>query len=336
MASFDRYQKRLRASAKNVREVRKQSAIDINDRAFEYADGYQVGYIMDRIIPDNGLTEWDNYDFLIKHTLTETEKKVIARPETEIATGSYIKYAIKSKKRDITGEYVYSERDVIMIIRGRILDDTTMPSYKAYVCGDKLRLKGCPYEFPVYGFNSTYSSKGMIDSDQVNTIDSRNKIYVQKNKYTIKLYENHKNYRIVLGTEETKYYYFITEMDDISYPGMFVISLKTDERHPNDDGFYAHNERKIDFGSVVTETSKVASSPEIICNSYFKVGVESEINCNKDVQSWNMNTEYFSVVSTESKRVKVIPVKAGLVELKITDVDGKETTKNVMIKAGDS
>jgi hypothetical protein len=182
-----------------------------------------------------------------------------------------------------------------------------------------LRIKGFPEEgFPCYGFNSSYSSKGMIDSDVVYTLDSRNKIYVQKNKYTVKLFEKHRGYRIILGDEETKYNYFITEMDDISYPGMFIISLKIDERHPNDDGFYAYNKEEIKFDNT---------DAGIIINStlpYCRVGQKTILSSNKPV-TWFVNDNQ---VATDINYYELIPAQTG--DVTITATDGTNSASYIV------
>ena len=321
---FERYKKRLGGNAQTVTEARKKQIMTTNLLSFEYSNSYKKGHMMDRNIPDNNEIAWKDYDFQIKHTLTETEKKIIAKPGTDIEVGSYISYPVNG------------ERDVTVIIRGRILDDEIMPSYRAFVCQDRLRLKGCPYEFPVYGFNSTYSSKGLIDSDQLFTLDSRNKIYVQKNKYTIRLFEHHRNYRIILGDEDTKYRYFITEMDDISYPGMFIISLKIDEKHPNDDGFYAYNKDEIDFSDLngVNESTPDEELPLTIeCDNYYKVGDTIEIKCNKKIIVCEVND--YKMVTLSKKDDKTYTAtceKPGILTIKVQDVNGNSVYKNVIIK----
>ena len=219
MATIEQYRRRLQTSNRGVKEKRRKEA-DLNNRlAWELADGHQDALVLTRNEVDENKDQWYEMDVLVRHALTGQEKKIITKPYTELPIGSYVRY-----------------NDITCIIRENLLDpQDVMPSYKAYVCTTELRLKGCPFTFPVYAFNSSYSSKGLIDLDKVMGIDSRNKLYIQKNKYTVRLYEHHRNYRIIIGDEETKYYYFITEMDDISYPGMFVISLKIDEKHPNNN-----------------------------------------------------------------------------------------------------
>lgn len=320
---LERYKKRLAGNATSVSEARKNQIMQTNNIAFEYSVSYKKGKIMDKTIPDNNLFEWNDYDFQIKHALTETEKKVIARPGTDITIGSYITY--KSN----------GDRDVTMIIGGRLLDDEIMPSYQAYVCQDKLRLKGCPYEFPVYGFNSTYSSKGIVDSDQLYTVDSRNKIYVQRNKFTIRLFEYHRRYRIILGNKETLYRYFITEMDDISYPGMFIISLKIDEKHPNDTEFYAYNEEEIDFSDLLATTDSTPAEDvpmTIECANYYKVGDFIKLKSNKAIAKYSINSSEISVTEENCLQVEVPCEQAGLLVIKVYDIHGNVAVKNVIIK----
>ena len=306
-SSYERYILRMKTANSGIVEERKKQAKQQIIAAFETADGYQLG---ECLVRDDG-DGWDKYDFLLKHTLTGQEKKVVLRPDADLPIGTYLRYKVHEDREPVT-----------LILRERILDDSLMPSYKAYICQDTLRIKGFPEEgFPCYGFNSSYSSKGMIDNDVIYTLDSRNKIYVQKNKYTVKLFEKHRGYRIILGDEETKYNYFITEMDDISYPGMFIISLKIDEKHPNDDGFYAYNEEEIEFNNA---------DADIIINStlpYCRVGQKTILSSNKPV-TWFVDGNQ---VATDINYYELIPTHTG--DVTITATSGtKSATYIVKVK----
>lgn len=327
MASpFERYQKKLRQGNEAISKSRSNQAKGAILRAFTSADGYKEGSISERTMIDKDGDQWKDYDFLLKHSLTGQEKKVVVRPDTSLKIGSYVTY--KSASGD----------NSTLIIREALLDDSTMPSYKAFVCQDTLKLKGCPYVFPIYGFNSTYSTKGMVDSNQVYIVDSRNKIYVQKNKYTIALYKNHKNYRILLGDEETQYCYFITEMDDISYPGMFIISLKIDEHHPN-DGEYAYNKNEIDFSGLIPPQDNGQGGdtevglPELSCETYQKLNTKFEVICNKKIKSYELpqGVEFVSL-SSDKHTLVLNPTEKGIKTIKIVDVDNNNVTKKIVIK----
>ena len=319
---FERYKKRLghAYNKTGTNDHRKAQAIVNMQLSFSSADGYFKGYKKTK-----NDTDWQEYDFLMKHTLVGQEKKIITRPMEELPIGTYIKYQ----------PHIHSDREVVMIIRECLLDDDLMPSYKAYICQDVLRLEGCPVELPVYGFNSTYSSKGLVDVDKAYSLDSRNKIYVQRNEYTIQLFRHHRNYRIVLGSEETKYTYFITEMDDISYPGMFVISLKIDERHPNDNELYAYNETKIQFTVPNNNNINKENKPlEIECDDYYYVGDQMTIIGNNELT--NIDVSDFGLVSEVKKQDDNTYVleckKPGLLTITIEDKYKNKIEKNIIIK----
>ena len=319
---FERYKKRLghAYNKTGTNDHRKAQAIVNMQLSFSSADGYFKGYKKTK-----NDTDWQEYDFLMKHTLVGQEKKIITRPMEELPIGTYIKYQ----------PHIHSDREVVMIIRECLLDDDLMPSYKAYICQDVLRLEGCPVELPVYGFNSTYSSKGLVDVDKAYSLDSRNKIYVQRNEYTIQLFRHHRNYRIVLGSEETKYTYFITEMDDISYPGMFVISLKIDERHPNDNELYAYNETKIQFTVPNNNNINKENKPlQIECDDYYYVGDQMTIIVNNELT--NIDVSDFGLVSEVKKQDDNTYVldckKPGLLTITIEDKYKNKIEKNIIIK----
>ena len=319
---FERYKKRLAGSYNKTEtnDHRKAQAIMQIQLSFTSADGYFKGYKKGK-----NDTEWQDYDFLIKHTLVGQEKKIITRPMEELSAGTYIKY----KPR------IHSDREIIMIVRECLLDDDLMPSYKAYVCQDVLRLEGCPVEFPVYGFNSTYSSKGLIDVDKAYSLDSRNKIYVQRNEYTIQLFKHHRNYRIVLGSDETKYTYFITEMDDISYPGMFIISLKIDERHPNDNDLYAYNETKIQFTTSNDGNINIDGKPlEIECDDYYFVGDQMIIIGSNELTGIDISdSSLVSEIEKQDDNTYVLECKnPGLLTITVEDKYKNKIEKNIIIK----
>ena len=318
MPTIENYKRRLRTSNRAVKEQRRKAADLNNELAWELADGHQDATVLTRNEVDNNTDEWYEMDILVRHALTGQEKKIITKPYVTLPIGSYVRY-----------------NDVTCIIRENLLDPKdVMPSYKAFICTTELHLKGCPFVFPVYAFNSSYSSKGLVDYDKLMGLDSRNKLYIQKNKYTVRLYQHHRNYRIAVGDNETQYYYFITEMDDISYPGMFVISLKIDEKHPNDEGFYAFNERVIDFSDLylTEDDEEPINLPIIHCQSYYEVNEEFTVECNNAIQNVYFEFPWMQVVLKNEKTCVVKATETGLNKITIVDINGNEVSKNIMIK----
>ena len=318
MPTIENYKRRLRTSNRAVKEKRRRAADLNNELAWELADGHQDATVLTRKEVDNNTDEWYEMDILVRHALTGQEKKIITKPYVALPIGSYVRY-----------------NDVTCIIRENLLDpQDVMPSYKAFICTTELRLKGCPFSFPVYAFNSSYSSKGLVDYDKLMGLDSRNKLYIQKNKYTVRLYQHHRNYRIAVGDNETQYYYFITEMDDISYPGMFVISLKIDEKHPNDEGFYAFNEHTIDFSDLylTQDDEEPINLPIIHCQSYYEVNEEFIVECNNVIQNVYFEFPWMQVVLKNEKTCVIKATETGLNKITIVDINGNEVSKNIMIK----
>ena len=322
MPTLEQYKRRLQNKNKAVKEQRRKAADLNNELAWELADGHQEAQVLTRKEIDNNTDEWYDMEVLVRHALTGQEKKIITKPGVELPIGSYVQYS-----------------DITCIIRENLLDpQDVMPSYKAYVCTTELHLKGCPFVFPVYAFNSSYSSKGIVDYDKVLGVDSRNKIYLQKNKFTVRLFQHHKNYRIAVGDEETQYYYFITEMDDISYPGMFVVSLKIDELHPNDDGFYAYNEENIDFSDLIEikdnpETPQVTPQPIIYCSNYLIVGQTYSIECNNPIKLVEIsNYDMVSLREEQDGTYNITAKIPGILTIIVHDIYNNVTTKDIIIK----
>ena len=317
MPTLDQYKRRLQNKNEAIKKQRRKAADLNNELAWELADGHQDAQVLTRMEIDNNIDEWYNMDILVRHALTGQEKKIITKPNVSLPIGSYVRY-----------------NDVTCIIRENLLDpQDVMPSYKAYICTTELRLKGCPFTFPVYAFNSSYSSKGLVDYDKFMGLDSRNKLYIQKNKYTVRLYEHHRNYRIVIGDEETQYYYFITEMDDISYPNMFVISLKVDEKHSNDTKEYAFNEYDIDFSDLYNDKGIDVKAPIIYCESYYNVNDEFVIRCSNIITNIEFNNLCLSLKSIEENGDYVIVAnETGLCQVTVTDAYGATVSKNIVIK----
>ena len=317
MPTLDQYKRRLQNKNEAIKKQRRKAADLNNELAWELADGHQDAQVLTRMEIDNNIDEWYNMDILVRHALTGQEKKIITKPYVTLPIGSYVRY-----------------NDVTCIIRENLLDpQDVMPSYKAYICTTELCLKGCPFTFPVYAFNSSYSSKGLVDYDKFMGLDSRNKLYIQKNKYTVRLYEHHRNYRIVIGDEETQYYYFITEMDDISYPNMFVISLKVDEKHSNDTKEYAFNEYDIDFSDLCNDKGIDVKAPIIYCESYYNVNDEFVIRCSNIITNIEFNNLCLSLKSIEENGDYVIVAnETGLCQVTVTDAYGATVSKNIVIK----
>ena len=321
---FQRYQRSLVGNPQVIAKARREQNDLVNSIAFPLADGYKLAKLQSRDHYDKNVEAWEDFEILVKHALSETEKKIVTRPHVDLALGTYLKYD-----------------DVTVLVKGRTLGkEEVMPTYKAYVCNHMLKLKGCPYEFPISSSNTSYSAKGVLDADLVQLIDSRNRFYIQRNKYTVRLFENHKNYRIALGDDEVKYYYTISNMDDTSTPGVFTVTLVVDER-THLDGEYAFNEKEIDYSDlndIREEDGEVIEAkplPILTCNTYQYLNKPFSLVSNIPIKNYVMSEGLELLqVSDDQLEFLIQPIATGIQKVTIHDHHSQEVSKNIMVKEG--
>ena len=267
-------------------------------------------------------------DIVISTNTNGYERLISCRPDTLLKAGTYIYYEEMGIKK-------------IAIIR-ELLKSEPIPTYKAFECSQTLTIKNCPYPFPCFSYNSTYSSKGLIDTDRNYILDSRNKLYIQKNEFSCRLWEQYHGYRIILGDDDGTVVFKITEMDDFSYKGMFIVSLKVEQRHHLDgveNKLWAYNEKEIDFsdlGNSEEEGVEVIKPLEIMSELYYRVGDTFEMIATKPVNEWNYDLSFFSTLEIEDEyTLKGKLAKTGKLIIKAIDADNQEATKTIIIKERD-
>lgn len=329
MASpYQRYLKTLNSNLNPsaTAQARRRQQDAVNAIAFPLADGYKLAKKQTRQDYDKNTEKWEDFEILVKHALSATEKKIATHPYVELNVGTYLKYD-----------------DVTILVSGRTLgNQEVMPTYKAYVCNHMLKLKGCPFEFPISSSNTSYSAKGKVDADLMNLIDNRNKFYIQRNKYTVRLFQSHKNYRIALGDEEVTYYYTITNMDDTSTPGMFAITLTEDEK-THLDGEYAYNEVEIDYsdlidGSYVENTGEVVDGkpiPILTCDTYQIKDKPFAVISNVSIVKHEVSNGIDVLdLSQDQLQLGLKATTVGVHKVTVEDQYGQKTSVNIIVKGG--
>ena len=311
----------------SARQIRLQQAKDNYDRNFKDIMGYlQAEYLDADMVNNSELAK--PLDIVISTNTNGYERLISCRPDTLLKTGTYIYYEEMGIKK-------------IAIIR-ELLKSEPIPTYKAFECSQTLTIKNCPYPFPCFSYNSTYSSKGLIDTDRNYILDSRNKLYIQKNEFSCRLWEQYHGYRIILGDDDGTVVFKITEMDDFSYKGMFIVSLKVEQRHHLDgveNKLWAYNEKEIDFsdlGNSEEEGVEVIKPLEIMSEMYYRVGDTFEMIATKPVNEWNYDLSFFSSLEIEDEyTLKGKLAKTGKLIIKAIDADNQEATKTIIIKERD-
>ena len=311
----------------SARQIRLQQAKDNYDRNFKDIMGYlQAEYLDADMVNNSELAK--PLDIVISTNTNGYERLISCRPDTLLKAGTYIYYEEMGIKK-------------IAIIR-ELLKSEPIPTYKAFECSQTLTIKNCPYPFPCFSYNSTYSSKGLIDTDRNYILDSRNKLYIQKNEFSCRLWEQYHGYRIILGDDDGTVVFKITEMDDFSYKGMFIVSLKVEQRHHLDgveNKLWAYNEKEIDFsdlGNSEEEGVEVIKPLEIMSEMYYRVGDTFEMIATKPVNEWNYDLSFFSSLEIEDEyTLKGKLAKTGKLIIKAIDADNQEATKTIIIKERD-
>ena len=324
----DRYRQRMsKGTDGSARSIRMKQAKDTYNRNFKDIIGYLQATYLDADMINNNESAKD-LDIVISTNTNGYERVISCRPDTLLKTGTYIYYEeMGIKKTAIVRELLKAE---------------PIPTYKAFECSQTLTIKNCPYPFPCFSYNSTYSSKGLIDTDRNYILDSRNKLYIQKNEFSCRLWENYHGYRIILGDDDGTVVFKITEMDDFSYKGMFIVSLKVEQRHHLDgveNKLWAYNEKEIDFSDLVNreeEGVEVVKPLEIISEMYYRVGDTFEMIATKLINEWNYDISFFSTLEIEDEyTLKGELAKTGKLIIKAIDADNQEATKTIIIKERD-
>ena len=324
----DGYRQRVsRGTDGSARSIRMKQAKDTYNRNFKDILGYLQATYLDADMINNNESAKD-LDIVISTNTNGYERVISCRPDTLLKAGTYIYYEEMGVKKTA-------------IIR-ELLKSEPIPTYKAFECSQTLTIKNCPYPFPCFSYNSTYSSKGLIDTDRNYILDSRNKLYIQKNEFSCRLWEQYHGYRIILGDDDGTVVFKITEMDDFSYKGMFIVSLKVEQRHHLDgveNKLWAYNEKEIDFsdlGGSEEEGVEVIKPLEIMSELYYRVGDTFEMIATKPVNEWNYDLSFFSTLEIEDEyTLKGKLAKTGKLIIKAIDADNQEATKTIIIKERD-
>lgn len=328
MSYIEKYKARMAKQGDGSnRSLRNRQAKDTYNRHFKDSIGYREATVWNRESVEKGWINEVSLDVIVETNTNGYEKMVSCRPDTKLIVGSYISFK----------EFENDSEPKTYIVRELIKPDP-IPTYRVFECSQKLCVEGCPIEFPCFSYNSTYSSKGLIDTDRNYMLDSRNKLYVQKNKYSCRLWEHYHGYRIRMGDEDGWVTFKITEMDDFSYKGMFIVSLKVEQRHHLDgveNKLWAYNEKEIDFSDLnYVIDNQVAVKPlEIMSEMYYKVGDTFEMIATKPVNKWEFDESFFEEIELQtSDTLKGKLAKSGIMTIEATDTQSQKAIKTVIVK----
>lgn len=234
-------------------------------------------------------------DVVVKSATSELEKKMMFRPDTKIGAGAYISYANKT--------YILRELDI----------DQITPKGLAFYCNRYISFNGGKESLPCYTNSTTYGSKGILDQEKFYELDSKTKVYIQKNSLSDTLYVGQ---RIMF---DKKYVYKITEVDDLVYDGMYIIVCQRDEVLPMDDfdNNIAYNKNSV------PEEEQEEESCLITGNDTIRIGTTQTYFINTNGGSWVLDDESLVSYIEEDNQIEITALSFGWINLSYVNTDGE-------------
>lgn len=194
MGYLDRYRKRAALHGTTYREVMMNQEVEVFERDFTDILGWRMAQ----------LNEQENMDVVIQSTTNNLTKSALLRPSDleRVGSGSYLTFD-----------------DETWIIRS-INKSRLSPVAELYLCNQLINFPHAEKGVPCYANSTSFGTKGLTDTDKFYELDSKTRIYIQRNELTETLTLG---YRFMLSH---RYVYQITEIDDMVYPGMYIVTCK--------------------------------------------------------------------------------------------------------------
>lgn len=293
MSYLEIYKKRMSGTKTQAHDKRHETAKHIANRNFTLTEGYFPATLKERE------SEAVEIDVAVRSGTSELQKYIFFRPDTRVKTGSYISYNDKT--------YIVREVNI----------DVNTPKGDCYYCNQAISFKGLDEDIPCYSNSTTYGSKGILDQNKFYELDSKTKVYIQRNKHTETLRIGQ---RIMFANE---YVYKITEIDDLVFKGMYTIVCQRDEILPMDDF-----ENNIAYNEFQTEVDKPETpSPDnvdITGETKIKIGNEYTYTLTQAVEGcqWLIDDESIAtIVSASDDSVTIAGAVTGWITLSATQGD---------------
>lgn len=236
MSYLELYKKRMNTSTDSVLDSRVNTITNAFDRNFAKSYGYKKGEKIEVIGQDTV-----PIDFIVHSGNSVLEQDITFRPNTTVKVGSYVTYD-----------------DRAYIVREVNYNDVA-PNAHCFYCNQSINLKNIPHKILCYTNSTTYGSKGILDQQKFYELDSKTKIYMQRNEYTETIRIGQ---RVMF---DNQYVYKITEKDDLVYKGMYIMVAQKDEILPMDDfeNNIAWNEHETDDTVVEEKTYVIEGSEKV-------------------------------------------------------------------------
>lgn len=306
MSYLKLYRKKLNRDGNNIREKRLNDSKNALDRNFVAMNGYRECTLLEHMNFTTETRESVPFEIVVKSETDELKKTFLLRPNTTVSNGSYISFEGRT--------YIIKETNI----------DPILPTSSAYLCNREIKLHKDDDPIPCYTNSTTYGSKGILDQEKFYELDSKTKIFIQRNEVTENMYIGQ---RVMFGS---RYVYKITEMDDLVYPQMFICVAQRDENVPMDDF-----ENNVAWNSYEKPTPPNTEDDDTIVEitgvNKIKLGETFTYESNLDVE-WSVDDPTIATITHfTNNTVELMGIKRGWVTLKATTVDEVVSELNIMI-----
>lgn len=306
MSYLKLYRKKLNRDGNNIREKRLNDSKNALDRNFVAMNGYRECTLLEHMNFTTETRESVPFEIVVKSETDELKKTFLLRPNITVSNGSYISFEGRT--------YIIKETNI----------DPILPTSSAYLCNREIKLHKDDDPIPCYTNSTTYGSKGILDQEKFYELDSKTKIFIQRNEVTENMYIGQ---RIMFGS---RYVYKITEMDDLVYPQMFICVAQRDENVPMDDF-----ENNVAWNPYEKPTTPNTEDEDIVVEitgvNKIKLGETFTYESNLDVE-WDIDDPTIATITHfTNNTVELMGVKRGWVTLTATTVDGIVGELNIMI-----
>ena len=306
MSYLKLYRKRLNRDGNNIREKRLNDSKNALDRNFVAMNGYRECTLLEHMNFTTETRESVPFEIVVKSETDELKKTFLLRPNITVSNGSYISFEGRT--------YIIKETNI----------DPILPTSSAYLCNREIKLHKDDDPIPCYTNSTTYGSKGILDQEKFYELDSKTKIFIQRNEVTENMYIGQ---RIMFGS---RYVYKITEMDDLVYPQMFICVAQREENVPMDDF-----ENNVAWNSYEKPTPPNTEDDDTIVEitgvSKIKLGETFTYGSNLDVV-WDVDDPTIATITHfTNNAVELMGIKRGWVTLTATTVDEVVSELNIMI-----
>ena len=236
MAYYDVWKRKMQSNGADSTEVRLQRSRELLKRKFKQDPSYRQA-----VIQRNDLTK-EPVDIRIKNIdKTVDEKRLHFLPETNIDVGNYVSWEDKT--------YILME-----------VEDNAVDKYAlSFRCNQTLNYKGLSEPIPCYCDNSSYGTKGIVETNYLTIYDGKILFYVQYNEDTKKIRQD---MRFIFDNDKHQVYKVVDINRVVTGNVLRFVMAKDEINNALDDveNNIAYNAFLESNEPIATETYEVKSS----------------------------------------------------------------------------